>query len=130
MPATIHDDIFDDGLDAGLKALADLTYCDLHICSQQPTTYAQATSTYTLGDKNIITITGPAAGDVSGRKVTVSAINDGDVTATGTATHFAIVDTNSSRLLVTQALSASASVTAGNTFTLTAFDVEINDPTS
>jgi hypothetical protein len=54
--------------------------------------------------------------------VTIAAITDGSVTATGTATHYAIVDTSATyggpRLLATGSLSASQAVTSGNTFTL------------
>ena len=128
MAATIDSSVFDNGLDAGLKGIADATNVDLHICSTQPTTYTEAITTYTLGNKVDIAMTGPAAGDTSGRKVTASAITGGSVTASGTATSFALVDTNTSTLLVAQTLSASQAVTSGNTFTLTAFDVEINDP--
>lgn len=130
MPATLHGDVFDDGLDGCLKTQADANQLDIHICSAQPTTYAEATATYTLGDQQDVAVTGPTAGDTSGRKVTFGAIAAGDVTGNGTATHFAVVNTVTSTLLVTQALAASKSVTSGNTFTLTAFDVEINDPTA
>jgi hypothetical protein len=58
----------------------------------------------------------------------MSAISDGSVTGTGTATHYAIVDTSNSRLLVTGSLTASQSVTSGNTFSLEALDVGIPDP--
>lgn len=61
----------------------------------------------------------------SGRRVTVAAIADGSVTATGTATHWAITDTANGRLLATGALAASQLVTSGNTFTLGAFDAGI-----
>lgn len=100
---------------------------DLHICSTEALTYAQATSTYTLGNKADITITGPAEGDVSGRKISIGAITGGSVTATGTATHLCLVDTSTSELLLTEELSSSQSVTLGNTFTLTAFDIEFPD---
>lgn len=127
--AYIDDSVFDDGLDGGLKAIADAGNADLHICSTAvPTTYAQATSTYSLGSKADIAITGPTAGDTSGRKVTISAITGGSVTGSGTAAYFAVVDTNTSTLLVAGALSSSQSVTSGNTFSLSAFDVEIPDP--
>lgn len=128
MAATIHGDVFDDGLDGALVTPAAANNIDLHITSAQATTYAEATSTYTLGNKADIAITGPAAGDASGRKCTISAITGGSVTGTNTATHIAVVNTNNSTLLVTQALSASQAVTSGNTFSLTAFDVEIPDP--
>jgi hypothetical protein len=50
------------------------------------------------------------------------------VTGTGTASHYAIVDTVNSRLLAAGALSAPQAVTDGNVFTLTAFDIGIPDP--
>ena len=58
----------------------------------------------------------------------MSAISDGSVTGTGNATHYAIVDTSNSRLLVAGALTASQSVTTGNTFSLASLDVGIPDP--
>lgn len=101
--------------------------CDrLYICSQEPTTLTEAVTTYALGSKTTPTI--GAAGDASpdGRKRTMSAITDGSVTATGTATHIAWVD-NGSALLATRALAASQGVTSGNVFTLTAHDLRVPD---
>jgi len=60
--------------------------------------------------------------------VSVTAIDDGTITGTGTVTHYALVDTVNSRLLATAALTASQSVTSGNTFTLATFDIGIPDP--
>jgi hypothetical protein len=57
--------------------------------------------------------------------VTVAEITDGSVTATGTATHYAITDTVNSRLLAAGNLASSQGVTAGNIFTLPAFDIGI-----
>lgn len=102
---------------------------ELHILSQQPLTYANV-ATYTLGNKASPTITGPAAGDTNGRKITVSAISDGNVTGTGTATHWALVDITGTELLFSQALSASQAVTSGNTFSLNAIDIENPDPST
>lgn len=99
----------------------------LTICSQEPVTYTEANATYTLGNKTTPSIGAAADRTPSGRKVTVSAITDGSVTGTGTASHWALVDTVNSRLLSTGALSASQAVTSGNTFTLAAFDVGIPD---
>ena len=98
------------------------------ICSQEPTTYAQATSTYSLGNETSISISAPADASPNGRKVTLAAITGASVTGTGTATHYAIVDTSNSRLLATGSLSASQAVTSGNTFSLTASDIRIPDP--
>lgn len=114
-------------LDAALGYI-DTNTENLYICSQEPTTFAGASSTYKLGVKATPTIS--AAGDRSGggREITISAITDGSVTATGTATHFAITDDSASLLLATGSLSASQVVTSGNTFTLTAITVGIPDP--
>lgn len=99
----------------------------LHVCSQEPTTYTEANATYTLGNKTTPTIGAAADRTPNGRKVTISAITDGTVTGTGTASHWALVDTVNSRLLATGSLSASQAVTSGNTFTLAAFDIGIPD---
>jgi hypothetical protein len=111
-------------LDLGLN-VPDTEATRLDICSQEPTTYAEATSTYTLGNKTSLSIGAPGARTPTGRKVTVAAFTDGTVTATGTATHWAIVDTTNSRLLATGTLSASQVVTNGNAFSLGAFDLGI-----
>ena len=63
-----------------------------------------------------------------GREVTASAISDGSISGSGTVTHYAIVDTTNSRLLATGSLSASQSVTSGNTFSLASFTIGIPDP--
>lgn len=121
--ATLADRVFDNGL-----TVLDTEANRLDICSQEPATYTAATSTYTLGNKTSLSIGAPADRTGGGREVTVTAITDGTVTGTGTATHYAIVDTTNSRLLATGALSASQAVTSGNTFTLASFKIGIPDP--
>lgn len=113
-------------LDAALSKL-DTEANRLDITSTEATTYTEATSTYTLGNKTSLSVGSAADRSPNGRKVTVAAITDGSVTGTGTAAYWAIVDTGNSRLLATGALSASQSVTSGNTFTLAAFDIGIPD---
>lgn len=113
-------------LDAALSKL-DTEANRLDICSAEPTTYAQATTTYTLGNKTSLSIGAPTDRTPNGRKVVVAAITDGTVTANGTATHWAIVDTVNSRLLASGSLSSSQAVTSGNVFTLQAFDIGIPD---
>ena len=112
-------------LDAALAKLLEANRLD--ICSQEPTTYAEATTTYTLGNKTSLSVGAPTDRTPNGRKVVVAAITDGTVTGTGTATHYAISDTGNSRLLATGALSASQAVTSGNTFTTGTVDVGIPD---
>lgn len=121
--ATLANRVYDSGL-----TVLDTEANRVDICSSEPTTYTAATSTNTLGNETSISISAPTDGDTSGRKVTLSSISSGTVTGTGTATHYAITDTTNSRLLVTGSLSSSQSVTSGNTFSLTAVDIEIPDP--
>ena len=110
--------------DNGLSALADINA--IHICSSEPADYA-AIVAITLGIKVSPTVGAPAAGDPDGRQVTITGFSDGSVTATGTASHIAIVDTAGSVLLATKALTASQAVTSGNTFSLPTFDIRIPD---
>lgn len=121
MPAFLNDRVLDNGL-----TVLDTEANRLDICSAQPSTYAGATSTLTLGNKTSLAVGSPAAG--SQRKVTVPAITDGAVTATGTASHWAISDTVNSRLLAAGPLAASQAVTNGNVFTLPAFDITLAGP--
>lgn len=120
--AFINDRVFDNGL-----TVLDTEANRLDICSQEPVSYAEATSTYTLGNKTSLSVGAPADRTPNGRKVTVASFTDGSVTGTGTATHWAIVDTVNSRLLATGPLAASQAVTSGNTFSLAAFDIGIPD---
>lgn len=110
----INDHIRDNGVNA-----VDTDADALHICSQDPTTYAEATSTYTLGVKTSPTINAPADGTGSGRSVTMQAFSDGTTTGNGDATHWALVDTINSRLLATGPITeAPVAITtgAGETF--------------
>ena len=120
--AFIADYIFDLAL-----AEFDTNATHLYICSQEPATFTEATSTYALGNKSSLTVGAPANGVSNGRRVTVAAITDGSVTGTNTATHWAITKTTGSTLMATGALSAPQAVTNGNTFTLGAFDITIPD---
>jgi hypothetical protein len=79
--------------------------------------------TYSVGNKAAIDVGDPEDGGSGKRKVTVAAINDGDATLTATATHWALSDTVSSRLLAAAPLAAGQAVTAGNVFTLPAFGI-------
>lgn len=101
---------------------------DLHICSQEPTTLTEATTTYSLGSKTGITMAEPSNRTGGGRECVVSAITDGSVSGNGTATHWAIVKSSATaELLATGTLDASQVVAAGNPFTLGAFAVGVAD---
>ena len=121
--ASLGDRVFDSGL-----TVLDQEANKITITSQESTTYASANSTHALGSSTSLSIGAPADRSGGGREVTVAAITDGSVSATGTATHYAIVDTSNSRLLATGSLSASQSVTNGNSFTLASFKIGFPDP--
>ena len=121
--ATLNNRVFDNGL-----TVLDTEANKVLVTSQEASTYAEANSTYALGNSTSLSIGAPADRSGGGRKVAVASITDGSVTGTGTATHYALVDTNNSRLLATGALTASQAVTSGNTFTLATFDIGIPDP--
>lgn len=114
-------------LDLGLTVL-DTEADRLDICSAEPTTYAAATDTVSLGRKassagSIIGV--PSARSPDGRRVTVAAIDDGLVTGDGAARHWAITDTANARLLAAGELVAAQRVAAGQEFSLGAFDIAI-----
>jgi hypothetical protein len=116
-------------LDNGLTVL-DTEANRLDVCHTEPTTYAQATSTFTVGNKAAPSIGAPAPRTPSGRRVTVAAFSDGTITGTSTgpdddAQFWAITDTVNSRLLAAGPLAAAQMVTNGNTFSLAAFDIGI-----
>ena len=121
--ATLDNRVFDNGL-----TVLDTEANKVLVTSQEASTYAEANSTYALGNSTSLSIGAPADRSGGGRKVAVAAITDGSITGTGTATHYALVDTNNSRLLATGSLTASQAVTSGNTFTLATFDIGIPDP--
>jgi len=121
--ANIHADV----LDAACSHISTNTE-NLYITNALATTYLQAQTTYKVGTKASPAFTGPAAGDASGRKITVDAITDGTVDATDTASHWALTDNSESKLLAAGPLDSPLGVTATNTFTLTAFDIEFPDP--
>ena len=125
MADILHDDIFDNGLNALLNAE------NLYICSSQPTTFTEAQSTYKLGTKASPSFTGPSDGGAGGgRAMQVDAITDGVVNSAGDAAWFAITDDSESKLLVSGNLGATLAIALGSPWTLTAFDIQIPDPTS
>lgn len=121
--ATLSDRVFDNGL-----SVLDTEANKILLTSQEATTYTEANATYALGNSTSLVIAAPSDRSAGGREVVVAAITDGAVTADGTATNYAIVDTVNSRLLATGALSASQTVSSGNTFNLGSFTIGIPDP--
>ena len=101
------------------------------ICSTQPTTYAEGNATYALADITVTAGDGNgdftlANGDTNGRKLTLLQQTSVTVDSSGTAQHIALLDVAGSELLAVTTCT-SQSVTAGNTATINAFDIEISD---
>jgi len=117
---TLHDDVLDAQNDEILNNCSSMIACD-----RDPTDYADAVAG-TLATVNMV----PgdftkAAGDTSGRKVTVASKSAVPVTATGTYDKTVLLDSTGSRVLVVaegtdQALTANP----GATIDFPAWDVE------
>ena len=120
--ATLDNRVFDNGL-----TVLDTEANAIHITSAEATSFANVSSV-TLGNSTSLSIGAPQDRPGGGRQVVVAAITDGSVTGTGTATHYAIVDSGNSRLLATGSLTSSQAVTSGNTFTLSSVSIGIPDP--
>jgi hypothetical protein len=121
MAKLVHDNVLDAALNY-VKNNATL----MIVCSTQPTTRAEAVTTYALAD---VAMTGTdftvANGDTSGRKVTVGAKSAVPVDATGNAQHIALVD--ATNLLYVTTCTAQV-VTSGNTVDVPAWKIELADP--
>lgn len=114
-------------MDTGLAVVATGTV--LHVCTSQPADRAAAIAA-SLADVSMTVGAGNgdytlANGDTSGRKLTVEQQTNVPVDATGNATHVAIID-GTDLLYVTTC--TPQILTAGNTVTVPAWDIEIADP--
>jgi hypothetical protein len=124
MAKYLHDDVLDGALNV-IKNNA----TKLCICSTQPTTYTEATTTYKLAIKTGLTsadYTGPAD-HTSGRKLTVNAQSTISVDFAGTAEHVAVTGTSSVLYAVTTCTSQALSL--GNTVSVPAWIISMGDPT-
>lgn len=125
MANALSTDVPDQAL-AYIRTKADKIY----LCTQDPTTYTEATSTYALASKNLGAgncFGAPGAGSGNNRKISSVPFVDGSVTASGTATKWAVVDSAVGDLLLLAhgSLAASLAVVNGNLFTLGSFDIAI-----
>jgi hypothetical protein len=110
-------------LDGTLDITASATR--MFVCSAQPTTYAEASTDYNLATETLTSGDfAKAAGDTSGRKVTVAQQADISVTGTGDATHIALGRAADSELLLVTTCTTQT-LTSGNTVTVPAFKQEI-----
>ena len=123
MAKTLDDSVIDGSLNIVKNGATQMA-----ICSAQPTTYAEATSTYKLALKTGLTsgsFTGPVNGDTNGRKLTINATTGTTVDVGGTALFVALC--SGSVLLLVDSCTSQV-LTAGNTVSTPAFKWEIADP--
>jgi len=123
MPGKMNSWVLNNGL---IQLQATATH--IFICSQEPLDFAGASTTYALGNMSFgagLALTGPTARSPNGSKVTTVAVTNGAVTGSGNASRWAVTDNVNSRLLVDNDLAAAQGVTAGNVWSLPAFDIGI-----
>jgi hypothetical protein len=104
---------------------------EMNLCSQEPTTYTEATNTYSLADVALTSgdFTGPVNGDTSGRKITVAEKSGVSVDVTGTGNHVALTGVvNSTNTLQVVTTCPNVSVTAGGNIIFASWDIEVGDP--
>ncbi len=102
------------------------------LCSAEPTTYAEATSTYDLATATVTPGDGNgdftiADGDTSGRKLTVGEQSAVSVDTTGDATHAAVVLTSDTTLrYVTETVTTP--LASGGQANFGSWKIELADP--
>lgn len=114
----------DTALDALLGTLDGGTI--LTVCSTQPTTRAEAVTTYKLAD--VATTGGDFSigdGSPNGRTLTIAAKNGVSVDTTGTATHVAICD-GTNLLAVTTC--TSKAIGSGDIVNIPSWTINVSDP--
>ena len=117
----------DSVLDGLLEIINDATL--MTVCNAQPTTYAEAATTFKLAD--VVMAGGDftiSNGDTDGRKVRVATKLAVPIDTTGTATHVALAISGSSTLLGATTCTSQA-LTSGGTVDVPVWDVEVADPT-
>jgi hypothetical protein len=126
--AWVSDDALDGGPDYVIANGADVWIIDASLAGV-PVSLSEA-STYKLGQKTGITVTGPTNGDASGRKCTIPAITDGSVLTTGTVGAFALLTTGGTSLILAQDVATNKAVNSGEVWTGTETDFTVPDPTT
>jgi hypothetical protein len=111
-------------LDAALDYISS-NVNEMHVCTNQPTTRTEATTTYNLA--TVAFGSGDCAkadGDTDGRKMTFAAKNGVSVTASGDADHIALTSAGDLLLVTT---CTTQTLTNGNTVNIPAWKDEIAD---
>lgn len=99
------------------------------ICTSEPTTYANAVGTASVGNA-AVAIPAPVAGGAGDafRKVVIPNIIGGSVTGNGAAAFWALTN-GTDTLVATGSLDDSQTVVNGNSFNLASFDFVVGDVT-
>ncbi len=121
--------VFDVVLDAALQKVA--TGNQITVCSAEPTTLLEATTTFRLVEVTVTPGDGNgdyviANGDLSGRKVSVQQQSLISILADGTANHVAI---NGGTTILDVTTCTDLALTSGGVVTIPSFDHEIQDAT-
>ena len=124
MAASVHDNVLDAALNYVKNNSTKLT-----VCGSQPTTYAQAITSFKLASVVISSADfgSPANGDSSGRKIAVNAQSSVSIDSSGSADWVALVKTASS-LLIYVTDTTTTGLTAAGKVNIGAWDIEIADP--
>ena len=107
---------------------------NLYVCSAEPTTFLEASSTYRLGVKALPAILAPADYTVvetgeTGRQITVSAITDGVLeSASGTVAYIALTDDSNNELLYVKPVNIAQLISGQTVFTLQSFNIRHKNP--
>ena len=117
-----HDDVLRNGLEH-VKNNADGYYA----CSQQPTTYTEATSTYALATTNVSSVDFTWSSAASGEQLTCASKSGISINDDGGLTHVALVDSANSKLLIANTTS-SQQLYAGNQLNLPSWNMTSKDP--
>lgn len=122
------DDVMDAALD--VIALAD----EMYVCSDQPANYAGIAAVLLVGPIALTPGDGNgdftiANGDVSGRKVTVTAQSNATIVNTGDADHIVLATGGATDLLRYVTTCTLQGLVAAQTVNIPAFDIEFRDPT-
>lgn len=103
----------------------------LCVCSSEPNTYAEATSTYKLGQKAHTISGSPQDWGSSGREIAVDALSSVSISTPGTAAHIALVHSSvgSAQVLAYVTDISSQVVAASDKVNVATWDIRIADVT-
>lgn len=135
MAKWLHDDVLDGGPDYLYANARAMRVCQTDVTTAGDGDVDKCAVLYGTGDGQalIASITldagdfTQAAGDTSGRKITVAAQNSILVAISGSAEHVVLLDSGETTVLAITPV-PSNSVTSGNYININAFDIEWRDP--